>query len=241
MNFIHNNIRPAQLLLDHADLFLSETLPGPILDLACGDCSNGIFLAHKGLQVTCCDRSRRSLDQARRLAGASGISIQAKQVDLEQEGVNPLATDVWGAILVFRYLHRPLMPWIKSALRASGLLMYETFTVEQPRFGKPRNPDFLLNPGELLQLFEDWQVIHFFEGIKENPRRAVAQLLCRKPGTGSKQRAAGSRQQAAGSRGYSDEKHLWGVWSRSLRGTQSRKRVPGFAAPSFIVMGSLCR
>ncbi len=77
--------------------------------------------------------------------------------------------------------------------------MYETFTVEQPRFGKPRNPDFLLNPGELLQLFKDWELIHSFEGIKENPRRAVAQLLCRKPGTGSKQRAASSRQRAAGS------------------------------------------
>jgi hypothetical protein len=66
------------------------------------------------------------------------------------------------------------------------LLIYETFTVEQRKFGKPRNPDFLLNPGELLKLFKDWEVIHFFEGIKENPRRAVAQLVCRKPAPGIK-------------------------------------------------------
>ena len=162
-------------------MFLSETLPGPVLDLACGDCSNGIFLAQKGLQVTCCDRSRRSLDQAIRLAGASGTSIQAKQVDLEQEGVNPLPVDTYGAILVFLYLHRPLVPCIRKALSAGGLLIYETFTVEQRKFGKPRNPDFLLNPGELPQLFKDWEAIHFFEGIKENPTRAVAQLVCRKP------------------------------------------------------------
>lgn len=37
-------------------------------------------------------------------------------------------------------LHRPLMDWVKKALRNGGLLVYETFTIEQYRFGKPRNP-----------------------------------------------------------------------------------------------------
>ena len=60
--------------------------------------------------------------------------------------------------------------------------MYETFTVEQPRFGKPRNPDFLLKKGELRGWFEDWEVIDFFEGIREGPERAVGQIVCRKPG-----------------------------------------------------------
>lgn len=187
MIFRHNSLEPAQLLVDHVDLFLQKTLPGRILDLACGDCRNGIFLAQKGLRVTCCDRSRQALGQANQLAEASGITIQDRQVDLEREGVNPLPVDTYGAILIFRYLHRPLIPCIKKALSASGLLIYETFTVEQRKFGKPRNPDFLLNPGELLKLFKDWEVIHFFEGIKENPSRAVAQLVCRKPARGSKE------------------------------------------------------
>jgi hypothetical protein len=30
-------------------------------------------------------------------------------------------------------------------------------------------------------MFADWEVIHSFEGIKENPTRAVAQLVARKP------------------------------------------------------------
>jgi SAM-dependent methyltransferase len=184
--FRHTHIQPAQLLVDHLGLFLRETLPGPILDLACGDCKNGIFLAQKGLQVVCCDRSRQVLDAAKQLAAAAGISIQDWRVDLEREGVNPLPQDAYGAVLVFRYLHRPLIPCIKKALRASGLLIYETFTVEQRRFGKPRNPDFLLNPGELLQMFQDWEVIHFWEGVEEDPSRAVAQLVCRKPTPASK-------------------------------------------------------
>jgi hypothetical protein len=61
------------------------------------------------------------------------------------------------------------------------LLLYETFTVEQPQFGKPRNPDYLLQPGELSHMFADWEEIFYFEGIKENPTRAVAQLVARKP------------------------------------------------------------
>jgi hypothetical protein len=69
---------------------------------------------------------------------------------------------------------------MRKALRRGGILIYETFTVEQPKFGKPHNPDFLLRPGELYEWFGDWETIHAFEGIKDNPRRAVAQIVCRK-------------------------------------------------------------
>jgi tellurite methyltransferase len=103
-------------------------------------------------------------------------------VDLEREGIDPLPQDSYGGILVFRYLHRPLIPSIRKALGKGGILIYETFTVEQPKFAKPHNPDFLLKPGELHHWFEDWDIIHAFEGIKDDPKRAVAQIVCRKTG-----------------------------------------------------------
>jgi len=184
---------PAQLLMDHVGLFLAEALPGPILDLACGTGRNGIYLARKGFRVTCCDISSDNLEEVKKRAEAQGAEIELWQVNLEREKINPLSEDSYGGILVFRYLHRPLMECIRKALKNGGLLVYETFTVEQPKFGKPRNPDFLLNPGELLQAFEDWEVVHYFEGIKENPTRAVAQLVCRKP-----TESAGSGQQTVG-------------------------------------------
>ena len=62
--------------------------------------------------------------------------------------------------------------------------MYETFTKDQVRFGRPHNPEFLLKPGELLDWFGEWQRIHYFEGVRENPPRAVAQLVARKPADG---------------------------------------------------------
>lgn len=176
-------LNPAQFLMEHVHLLREDVLPGPVLDLACGDGRNGIFLAHTGVEIICADLSVKALGGVRELAAEHGVRISIWRVDLEQEGLNPLPEDAYGAILVFRYLHRPLIPCMKKALRNSGLLIYETFTVDQRRFGKPHNPNFLLKHGELRRLFEDWEVIDYFEGIKDNPARAVAQLIARKPAT----------------------------------------------------------
>ena len=173
-------VQPAQLLRDHLRILTDKPLPGPILDLACGDGQNGVFLAQQNLPVICCDTSRTALDKAGKLAAEQGVTLTLWQVDLEQGGINPLLEDGYGGILVFRYLHRPLIPCIKKALKREGILIYETFTIEQPKFGKPRNPAFLLRPNELFEWFKRWEVIHYFEGIKESPRRAVAQIVCRK-------------------------------------------------------------
>jgi tellurite methyltransferase len=174
-------LEPSSLLVRFIDLFRSD-LPGSVLDLACGECHNGIYVAQRGLEVICCDRAAERLDEAGMLAEENGVRVAVWEADLEVPGVNPLPKEVYGAILVFRYLHRPLIPGIRKALRRGGLLLYETYTADQSRFGKPSNPDFLLQEGELLKWFEDWEIIHYFEGIKEEPRRAIAEIVCRKPG-----------------------------------------------------------
>ena len=63
--------------------------------------------------------------------------------------------------------------------------MYETFTREQAQLGKPKNPDFLLEAGELARCFVDWKILHRFEGLSEpiggGRPSAIAQLVARKP------------------------------------------------------------
>ncbi len=177
----HSHSGPASLLLDHAHLFTARSFTGTVLDLACGDGHNGLFLAQKGLSVVLADRSDDALQQARKAAQEKGVDVEIRRVDLEMDGVNPLDRDTHGGIIVFRYLHRPLIPCIKKALTGGGIIMYETYTIDQPRFGKPRNPDFLLKPGELMDWFKDWDLIYHFEGIKHDPDRAVAQLVSQKP------------------------------------------------------------
>lgn len=178
---MERQLEPAALLVGFAHL-LGSGLPGPVLDLACGECHNGIFAARAGAEVICCDRAAERLGEAGRIAQDAGVQVTLWEVDLEMPGADPFPEDKYGAILVFRYLHRPLIPHIRGALRPGGVLFYETYTTAQARFGRPHNPQHLLQEGELRKWFEDWEVIHYSEGIRENPLRAVAQLVCRKPG-----------------------------------------------------------
>jgi tellurite methyltransferase len=172
--------QPSRFLMAYAHLLLENPLPGPVMDLACGDGRNGLFLAKRGLPVIFCDRSESALGEVKQTASRLGLSVETWQRDLETE-MKGLPENRFGAVLVFRYLHRPLIPEIKASLKENGLLIYETYTVNQPRFGHPRNPDYLLRPGELLKWFSSWQLIHYFEGVKQDPDRAVASIVCRKP------------------------------------------------------------
>jgi len=173
--------KPDSLLLQYLELFTEKTISGPILDLACGDGHNGIFLATQNLSVVCCDKSPDALGLVKRQADSLGLTIGIQCMDLEAKAQNPLEADFYDGILVFRYLHRPLIPCIKKAIREGGILIYETYTVHQRKYGKPHNPAFLLETGELREWFSDWEVLHYFDGVKENPTRAIAQIVCKKP------------------------------------------------------------
>jgi tellurite methyltransferase len=181
INQSHSDTDPAALLRKYSNLFFKAIPSGPVLDLACGSGRNGIYLAALGVPVVLCDISEEALSRARKLAHEQGVSPGFRVLDLEKEGTAPLEEDTYGGMIVFRYLHRPLIPAIKASLRSQGILIYETFTVDQIRYGKPTNPNFLLSPGELCQWFADWEILHYSEGIQPDPERAVAQLVCRKP------------------------------------------------------------
>lgn len=175
-------IKVSDLLQSHGALLDPSRTPGPVLDLACGDGRNGIHVARQGLGVICCDRSRSALRRARQEARAQDVRIRLWWTDLEAPERSPLPANTFGAVLVFRYLHRPLIPEIRQAVRPGGYVFYETFTVEQTRYGPPRNPDHLLKRGELAEWFKDWEVLHWFEGELTDPDRAMARIVARKPG-----------------------------------------------------------
>ena len=174
------SMAPNPLLLQFSSLLEDQNLEGPILDLACGTGENGLFLASLNLPVILADQSPEVLEVARRSAEDRRLKVQFWEVDLET-GRNPLKEKYYRAILVFHYLYRPLIPYVRKGIHKGGILIYETFASEQPKYGHPHNPDYLLQPGELADWFQDWQIIHHFEGLLENPRRAMAQIVCRKP------------------------------------------------------------
>ncbi|MEN8161207.1 MAG: class I SAM-dependent methyltransferase, partial [Myxococcota bacterium] len=156
---------------------------GRVLDLACGSGRNALPLARDGSRVIGLDRSRERLGALAETARAERLPLLAVCADLEAGGALPLATASAGAVLVFRYLHRPLGPELERVLRPGGLLVYETFTIHHREVAEhPRNPAFLLEPGELPALFPGLEVLRYEEAQVRAPTpRAVARLVARKP------------------------------------------------------------
>ena len=162
----------------------------PILDLACGNGRNGLFCLEHNFPVIFADVKQSVLAEVKQTICSDSdkyLSSLANfwEIDFEIKNTNPLTENSYSAVMVFRYLHRPLIDKIKAAIAPNGLVVYETFTVAQAELGRPKNPDFLLKLGELAEYFSDWQVLHYFEGTKLSDTgsnsQAVAQIVARKP------------------------------------------------------------
>lgn len=142
-----------------------------MLDVACGSGRHARLFAELGCIVTAVDR-----DPA--LAAAfENSSVEFIAADLENE-TWPLGDARFDVIVVTHYLHRPLFPQLRAALDQRGLLIYETFSDGNAAFGRPSNPDFLLNPRELLDEFGNgMHVIAFEEGFTAHPKPAMVQRI----------------------------------------------------------------
>jgi len=155
--------------------FLPLIRPGGwVLDLAAGAGRHTVLLLNMGFSVTAIDRD---IGELRPLAGDK---CDIRAIDLEAgmpgSALMPLAGGFDG-IVVTNYLHRPLFAPIAAALAPGGVLIYETFAVGNERFGRPRNPEFLLRRGELLEAFAALTILAFEEGEVTLPRPAVIQRI----------------------------------------------------------------
>lgn len=133
-----------------------------MLDVASGSGRNALFLARKGWRVHAVDRDADALARLSNQVSPVG-TITTEQLDLESDRAS-LGVGCYQAVIVFNYLHRPLMPTIVQALAPGGVLIYETFTRAQAARGKPRNPAFLLHPVELPILVRPLRVLRAREG-----------------------------------------------------------------------------
>ena len=163
---------------------LVEPSRSPVLDLACGRGRHAAPLVEAGARVIALDRNADHLAalSARVPRSAPGWLLRVRS-DLETTCRIPLRDSSCGAVLVFRYLHRPLCGEISRVLRPGGLLLYETFTTEQRAFGSgPRRPEFLLEPGELPGLFRELRTVRYEERVDPEAETALASLTAEKPG-----------------------------------------------------------
>jgi hypothetical protein len=118
----------------------------------------------------------------RDLAGVTDLvsnpSAELLEKDLEEGAGWPPGDRLFDAVVIVNYLHRPLFPRILAAVAPGGLLIYETFAVGNEKLGRPRNPEYLLRQGELIELLDPaFQVLAFEDIELTAPRAAVVQRI----------------------------------------------------------------
>lgn len=149
---------------------------GAVLDVAAGGGRHVALMVALGHAVTAVDRDTTALG-LRFAAMADRVRIVA--ADLESGAPWPLSGETFAGVIVTNYLHRPLFAALTAALAPGGVLLYETFMVGNERYGKPRNPDFLLRDGELLDVARagSLSVVAYEAGPVGEPRPAVMQRI----------------------------------------------------------------
>jgi SAM-dependent methyltransferase len=163
---------------------------GRVLDLAAGAGRHTRLLLDMGFAVTAVDRD---IDGLRELAGAR---CDIRAIDLETDEPWPLG-GLYDGVVVTNYLYRPLFAPIAAALAPGGVLIFETFAAGNERLGRPRNPDFLLQPGELLDAFRALTIVAFEQGEVLRPRPAVIQRVAAIAGPLARLPEAADREIAA--------------------------------------------
>ena len=133
---------------------------GTVLDVACGLGRHAYYFYQLGHPVILLDRAQDAIES---------ITIDPRFCekvvsDIESDAW-PLAGRVFDAVVVTNYLWRPLLPNLLASVATSGVLIYETFAAGNETVGRPSRPDFLLQPGELLEICKDLRVVAFEDGF----------------------------------------------------------------------------
>lgn len=166
----HNSLAPSAWVKRWAALLAPNSV---VLDVACGFGRHSRLMAGQGHCVVAIDRNEEALSA---LALLTGVSIV--NADIET-GEWPVAGRRFDAVIVTNYLYRPLFPALLEAVSEAGLLIYETFARGNERFGRPSNPDFLLESGELYERVRPGMRVLAYEDIYlDKPRPAMVQRIC---------------------------------------------------------------
>ena len=155
---------------------------GKVLDVACGAGRHALFFAQRGHPVDAVDRDIVLLSEVlmAQTAVEQPAALRLVQADIET-GPWPFPDRLYAAVVVTNYLHRPLFPALLAAVEPGGLLVYETFALGNERYGRPSRAEFLLRPGELLEIVRgDFEVLAYESGPVAAPKPAIIQRIVAK-------------------------------------------------------------
>jgi tellurite methyltransferase len=153
-----------------AEPFLTAMLAriprGVALDVAAGRGRNSIALARAGIRVVAVDFSAEAMRLLAAIARAERLTIWPVVANLDNFHLKDESLDV---IVNINFLDRAMFPKFERALRPGGILIADTFLVDQAAIGHPRDPRFLLAHGELRELTGGLAIEEYREGLVTYP------------------------------------------------------------------------
>lgn len=174
---MHTTLEPSEWICRWSHMVAQR---GTVLDVACGHGRHMQWFQNHGYSAFGVDQSNEAVLSAQQWGTVAQADIEQGPwpwVVSSPDGLRPQQFD---AVVVCNYLWRPLLPTLLKCVKTGGLLLYETFSAGHETVGRPRNPDFLLRPGELLNTCLDFRIIAYEDLHLSTPERYVQRIVARR-------------------------------------------------------------
>ena len=170
--------------------FLKEKLSllkkGKALVLAMGEGRNAVYLAENGFDVTGVDISEIGIEKCERLAEERGVVVNSIVADLTDYD---MGKEQYNLITNFYFYDKSILTRVIESLRPGGIFIFETYSRDHPKHSKfgPKNPDYLVKPNELLEIFKSLRILYYEDTVTEldegmhKGKAALIRLIARKP------------------------------------------------------------
>lgn len=165
---------PDPLLVEYAKLFKPFSR---VVDLGAGTGRNAIYLAQQQHVSIAVDCSQRAIQETQRRAAQANVDILGLVADLTDFRFPRESLD---AAVCFKYMNRNFMQDLHFSLHGGGYLVFKTFNPNILREYPTFNPDFVLQPGELAQMFENYEIVSIDDDGKPDAQ-TYSHIVARKP------------------------------------------------------------
>ena len=169
--------------------FLNEKLSllkkGKALVLAMGEGRNAVYLAENGFDVTGVDISAVGIEKCERLAEERGVVVNSVVANLTDYD---MGSEQYDLITNFYFFDKLILPGVIDSLKPGGIFIFETYSRDHPKHSKfgPKNPDYLVKPNELLEIFKSLRILYYEDTVTEldegmhKGKAALIRLIARK-------------------------------------------------------------
>lgn len=155
-------LQPEPSLVDHIALFK----PGSVLDVACGDGRNALFLLDRGFRVTGVDFSREALNRLEMFASERNHSVATRQADLSEPD-SLAGIGIFDNVVINHYRLSPeALAMLHTLLSDDGILFVCGFGHEH-RNDPTIRPEDLIQPSDFHDVNRHFRLVKYWEEQNE--------------------------------------------------------------------------